>query len=233
MQNEHEGAIDPPHGAFPVGVSTEVAVPDDQNVIVVNASRRNRNVIVYLHGRCAHPLPDVQAWQASGSRHGTVIALFGDAECSPGSPLRRWTPDANAIEARIDAAIRAVSAARGEDLDMRDATLVGYSEGASRAEAVARAFPHRYAHVLLIGGPSLPSPESFREVRSFATMAGEIDRQDLMRNGAKAAEIVGKPSRYFVLPGARHGQFGPEGDRVMGEALAFLHEPSDTGSGGR
>ena len=55
-------------------------------------------------------------------------------------------------------------------------------------------------------------------------MAGSRDRQDRMRAGERAFRAAGIPATYRVLPGAGHGEMGPEGERVMGEALAWLQE---------
>jgi hypothetical protein len=43
-----------------------------------------------------------------------------------------------------------------------------------------------------------------------------------MKAGARAFERAQIPSTYLVLPEAAHGQMGPEAERVMGEALAWL-----------
>jgi hypothetical protein len=47
-----------------------------------------------------------------------------------------------------------------------------------------------------------------------------------MREGADALLRAGIPARFFLLPKARHGQYGPEGDRVLGEAFAWLLSPA-------
>jgi hypothetical protein len=53
-------------------------------------------------------------------------------------------------------------------------------------------------------------------------MAGSRDRQDRMRAGARAFLAAGIPATYIVLPGAAHGEMGPEAERAMGEALDWL-----------
>ena len=42
-----------------------------------------------------------------------------------------------------------------------------------------------------------------------------------MREGARSLEGAGLDARFFVLPNATHGTYGPEGVRVMDEAITF------------
>ncbi len=56
-------------------------------------------------------------------------------------------------------------------------------------------------------------------------MAGERDRQDLMRAGQRAAAAQKIKSLYLTIPGATHGAMGGEAgdsEQIMGEALRFL-----------
>ena len=55
-------------------------------------------------------------------------------------------------------------------------------------------------------------------------MAGERDRQDLMRKGARVMNRAGVPSTFFVIPEATHGAMGPTPEKTMGEALDWLWE---------
>lgn len=43
-----------------------------------------------------------------------------------------------------------------------------------------------------------------------------------MRAGTEVLAAAGKPVRFFLLPAAKHGEFGPEGNRVVGEMLSWL-----------
>jgi hypothetical protein len=40
--------------------------------------------------------------------------------------------------------------------------------------------------------------------------------------GTRALEEAGMATRFWELPGATHGQYGPEGERIMREAVAFV-----------
>jgi pimeloyl-ACP methyl ester carboxylesterase len=208
-------------GTMPIGTPVSLAVEGDTAVQVAHAPLSTRRVIVYLHGRCTEPAIDVERIALSASQHGTLVAPQADEAC-PGGHGFRWTTDVQAIQPRIDQALRAVGVARGGALDTAEITLVGYSEGAARAEALAHAFPERYPYVILIGAPTTPAVAHLGGARAVALLAGQKDRQDLMKSGLLALEHAGKPAHFFELPGAEHGEFGPDGERVMGEAFEFV-----------
>jgi hypothetical protein len=75
---------------------------------------------------------------------------------------------------------------------------------------------------VLVGSPQLPSPENLRGAKAVANLAGEKEAQTNMREGARVLAGAGMSSRFFELPGAVHGHYGPEGERVMREAIAFV-----------
>jgi hypothetical protein len=53
-------------------------------------------------------------------------------------------------------------------------------------------------------------------------MAGERDRQDLMKQGAEVLAKAGIPSTFMVIPQATHGAMGPTPEKTMGDALEWL-----------
>jgi hypothetical protein len=50
-------------------------------------------------------------------------------------------------------------------------------------------------------------------------MAGERDRQDLMKEATSAFGAAGIPTTFRVIPRARHGEMGPHPEETMGAAL--------------
>jgi predicted esterase len=207
--------------SYTVGTPVVVAVEGDQAVHVVHAPGGVRGAIVYLHGRCTDPAIDLGRIAQAAGAHGTILAPQGDEGC-PGGHTFLWTTSVQAIEPRIERALKAVGAERGGALDTDQVTLMGYSEGAARAEQLARAFPARYPRVILIGAPTAPAAANLGGARAVALLAGQKDRQDLMKIGLQSLEHAGKPARFFELPGADHGEFGPDGARVVGDALTFV-----------
>jgi pimeloyl-ACP methyl ester carboxylesterase len=179
--------------------------------------------MVFLHGHCSHGLGYVQSFQQAAARHGTVVAVQADKACGNGS-FRQWTDTPERLDRRIESAFRAA----GDTSPLTGLAVVGYSSGAVLAEMLAHKAPERYAHVVLIGGPQKPVEWRLRRTRSNVMLAGERDRQDLMRRGARDLHASGIPSTFFVLPGAKHGQMGPDAEPVMARALDWLWDNERT-----
>ena len=197
-----------------------VDVPDDRPMLVVVGADTGRP-IVHLHGMCSEARSDLEAWGPSVSRFGTILALQGNTPCSGGGDNATWTTDVADIDRRISAAIDAVRA-RGVKLDDREVILIGESMGASRAEALAARFPDKYTRLVLIGAPQTPSPKNLDHAAAVALLAGEREGQQKMLDGTTALSAHGLPARFWELPGAVHGAYGHDGDRVMGEAVGFV-----------
>lgn len=183
-------------------------------VFVLRGRREGATPIVFLHGMCSHGLGYAQSFQFAAARKGTVIAPQGDKPCS--GPWASWSPDLAALDARIVDAFRALG------VPLRDVTLIGYSQGATRAEALARKYPERYTRLVLIGAPDTPSPRGLDHVRSAVMMAGERDRLDLMKAGALAFRAADIPATFQAIPEARHGEMGPHPEQTMATALDWL-----------
>jgi pimeloyl-ACP methyl ester carboxylesterase len=196
-----------------------VDVPEDQPALVIRGE--GARPIVYLHGMCSEPRSDLEAWGSSVSAYGTVIGLVGDTRCASATGNATWTNDPAAIDARIGAAIDALRA-RGVALDPSEMIVIGESLGASRAEALASRFPARYTRVILVGAPQTPSPKSLGRAKAIALLAGEREPQEKMLQGTAGLEAHGLAARFWELPGATHGTYGPEGARAMAEAVAFV-----------
>jgi predicted esterase len=206
--------------AAPPAIEAEtVAIEGDEPVFVIRGGRGPERM-VFLHGMCGHSLGYVQSFQNAAAQRGVLVGVQGDVSC--GGPWRSWGGDLRKLDARIDAAFRAVGA---EIPPGGEVVGIGYSMGATRIESLAAMYPDKYTRVILMGAPSTPSVTHLRHVRSAVMMAGERDRQDKMRAGAKLLTAEGIPSVYIPIPGATHGSMGgsPEDpERVMAKALDTL-----------
>lgn len=209
---------------MPPGVRS-VAIEKDVPAYVLPSEEGTSRVIVYLHGHCGDALAGLRSFPEAARKVGTMISVQGDVPCPKRPGRRRWSTDPKQIQARIDAAIAATAAALGRELSPGELTLVGYSEGALRAELLAGAFPERYPHIVLGGEPRAPRPANFQKAKAVATLAGQHDTQQSMRDGAEALSKAGILARFFLLPKARHGQYGPEGNRVLSEAFSWMFAP--------
>jgi len=222
-QAQAQGDVAPAPPREGEGQITNVEVPGDKRALVVVGNASVHRPIVHLHGMCGSPREDLEAWGPSVAReHGTVIAVSGDVPCPDKPGMMKWSENAEKHDARILAAIDAVNASRGLQLDKNEVLLVGESMGAARAELLGSTFPERYPRLVLVGSPQTPSPENLRGVRAVANVAGEKEQQKMMKEGARVLGAAGKPTQFWELPGATHGQYGPEGSRIMSEAIGFV-----------
>lgn len=202
---------------------TKLPVSGDLPVFVLAADEGARAVIVYLHGHCGDPVAPMKAWPQPLRSRGVTISVQADVPCE-GKPGRfHWSPDPKAIERRIDAAVASVAAVHGP-LSSGPRLLIGYSEGALRAETLAREFPEVYPRIVVGGTPAPTKATSFARSKAVAQLVGERDVQGPARDGTTALEKAGIRTRLFVLPGVGHGQYGRESPRVMTEALTWLFE---------
>ena len=154
-------------------------------------------------------------------KKGTLVAPQGDRQCGQG-PWALWSNDIAALDRRIVEAFRALGHA--EPID--DVVLMGYSQGATRAEALARKWPERYTRLVLLGAPKATSAQGLSSLRAAVMMAGERDRQDQMKTGMRALRAAGVPATFMVIPKATHGAMGPTPEETMGTALDWLWEHS-------
>lgn len=212
---------DPPggeegHEAEPPGpIRMELLDPASQPpMYVMRGGPRGPERMVFLHGMCGHALGYAQAFQFAAAKKGTLIAPQGDRSC--GGPWAAWSGDLDALDGRIQSAFRALGR------QPSDIVALGYSQGASRAEALARRWPDRYTRLILIAAPTIVVARAHDPLRGAVMMAGERDRRDLMKAGVRILERAGVPCTFFTIPEATHGSMGPTPEKTMGEALEWL-----------
>jgi pimeloyl-ACP methyl ester carboxylesterase len=148
------------------------------------------------------------------------LGLQGDVSC--GDPrYRRWSNDLDALERRIEAAYAAASLERCDEI-----VLIGYSQGALRAEQLAARRPERYTKLVLISSPVVSSARHLSKAKAVALGFGELEGGANARVAATNLRAAGITVGSFMLPGATHGVLGPDGQRVMGDVLSWLEDPS-------
>jgi predicted esterase len=176
--------------------------------------------LVFLHGMCGHGLGYAQAFQSSAAKRARLIAPQGDVSC--GGPFSKWSADVVALDARITRAFQAL----GDPEPAGEVTVLGMSQGASRAVALARKYPQRYTRLVSMAAPETLKVGDLRHLRGAVLMAGERDRKDLQRQSERAMKATGVPATFMLIPEATHGAMGPTPERTMGEALDWLWENS-------
>jgi pimeloyl-ACP methyl ester carboxylesterase len=198
----------------------------DRPIRVLAPPQAGKRALVYLHGYCG----DVNApgaFVSAAARHGTLIALLGDQPCK-GKPGRfKWSLDIHGLDERIKRAIRLANRSLKLELDAKDITLFGYSQGAVRAESLARYYAQHYPRVILGGPPRRPKPEHFKGVHAIAVFGGELEDTHDMLGGADDMVAAGEHAYFFLLPGVDHGDFGGEiaGNRSLAEIMNFVDPP--------
>ncbi|HOD21418.1 MAG TPA: alpha/beta hydrolase [Polyangiaceae bacterium] len=172
--------------------------------------------MVFLHGLCGNPYAYALSFRHAAARLGTLLALQGNISC--GSDFRDWSCPPSQVDARIERAFRAL----GDESDLRNLILIGYSSGATYAELLVLRNPSRYALPILIASPQKPAYFRLRKARGVVLMAGERDRHDLMKSGLRDLSEREIPSAFFILPGATHGEMGNDAENVMENALLWI-----------
>jgi len=198
----------------------DVPVPGDRPLRVAHAAPEIERAIVYLHGMCAGE-KGADVFAELATQHGTLVSLRADVPCGD-RPGYKWPKDPSAIQARIERALGVVGELRGGRLSDRDVILIGYSQGAHRAERLAATFPHRYRTLVLGGPPGAASPQRLRHARRVAVLGGELEDTSHMVDGYLALRAADIDAEFFLLPGAGHGGYGPDGRRVMEQVFAYL-----------
>jgi pimeloyl-ACP methyl ester carboxylesterase len=205
------------------GVPMHVDVDGDRPVLVYMAAPHVEHAIIYLHGHCGR-LAKIDGWASEATRFGTVIALLGNWECN-GAPGRfRWGMSVRYLNDRIVRAAERVKELRGGALDADHVTLIGYSQGAEKAQLLPRWYPERYPRIVLAGPPMAPHPWLLAPARAVVVIAGENENQEHMRRGFRDLQFAGQLAAFMELPAAAHGDFGSEGAVVMGQALWWLFD---------
>src|SRR4029078_11864236 len=102
------------------------------------------------------------SWEDVATRHGTLITLRADVPCGD-RPGFKWPKETEAIQARLERALAIVRDLRGGELDDQAPILIGYSQGAHRAEKLARPYPHPYRLLAPGGAPPASSRRRRRQ----------------------------------------------------------------------
>jgi hypothetical protein len=220
---DSDAAARPTHPPVTPPNYTLLEASGDRPIRVLPAATPGARALVYLHGYCG----DVNAPGAfvpAAAAHGTLIALLGDQPCKDKPGRFKWSNDIRGLDARIQRAIRLVNHAQGLRLDPHDTTLFGYSQGAVRAESLARFYSSHYPRLILGGPPRRLKPAHFAHVRSIAVFGGELEDTHDMLGGADDLVAAGLRAKFFLLPQVDHGDFGGElaGNRALAEILSFV-----------
>ena len=189
-------------------------------MFVMRGGPRGAGRMVFLHGMCGHGLGYAQSFAFSAATRGTLIAPQADVSC--GGVWSKWSGNLLELDARIVETFRALG--HSEPID--DIVVIGMSQGATRAAALAKKWPERYTRLIAMAAPTPIRPGELASLKAAVMMAGERDRQDVMRQSQRALQRTGVPVTFLLIPEATHGAMGPTPERTMDAALSFLDAPA-------
>jgi pimeloyl-ACP methyl ester carboxylesterase len=213
-----ENAETPTPAPPPAPRVEEVAVSADLPAFVVRATGERRIQMIFIPGMCVHPAGYIGAFQGTAASRGDLVAVQADVSCGGDGSARRWSGDLVAMDRRIGAAMEAAGLGQPEG-----AVVIGYSQGAERAERLAAKWPERYAEVILIASPKVPSADTLSRTRGAVLMAGTRDgAHGTLQKATAPLRRAGIATTFVSLPGAHHGQMGEAPETTMAEALDFL-----------
>lgn len=196
----------------------EVGVPDDLAVFVVRGTSDKDVPMLFVPGMCVHPAGYVMSFQRAAAAHGNLVGVQGDLSCGGDGSMRKWSYDLAKMDRRIDAAF----AAAGLGLP-HDVIVIGYSQGAERAEKLVARWPEKYSRAILIASPVAPSVQSLGRAESVVFMAGTSDMSfSRMRKAASILQDADVPATFLPMANARHGEMGDTPDETMRDALDFV-----------
>src|SRR5215472_13683817 len=151
--------------ADPPVLVEELPVTGDRAIYPVRGSRDHRRKAVLLAGWCGNPAWYLNAFLYPAARYGDFVGLQGDIDC--GGAATRWSGNLASLVRRAETAF--AHAGVGE---LEDVTVVGYSQGAERAEWLAAYDPVRFTRFVLVAGPIPPSATHFARAHAVVLMAG-------------------------------------------------------------
>lgn len=216
-------SADPPAPAPEPVRTVELEVPDDLTAFVVRGARSHETKMVFVPGMCVHPAGYVMAFQHTAAAHGDLLAVQGDVSCGGDGTARSWSSDLASMDRRITAAFEAAGFGPPQG-----AVIIGYSQGAERAEQLVARWPDKYAHAVLMASPIAPSPKRLAKAKTVVTMAGTFDiSRPRMKAAVGQLERAKVPALFIELPNARHGGMGDEPEASMDRALEFLRTSAD------
>lgn len=193
-------------------------VSGDQPVFVLRgADPRAKGVGVVLHGWCGHGMGVLQAFAHAAADAGQFLAVQGDHPCGT-SALRGWSNDTDALDRRIDVALRQYLGREPP----AEVVLMGASQGVDRAIALARRFPRKYKRLILLSGPRAEPAAGLSGIAAAFFLVGQNENQRPTREMAARWKHAGIPVQLRIVDHAGHADFGADAEPLMRDAFHFL-----------
>lgn len=210
-----------------------LAIDGDVPAYVVRGNEGKPVRGVFLGGSCTHPRASLEVLRRVANEHGAIVGLQGDQPCPGGdASLRKFSSDTLVLEKRIKAAL-AVAGSTGD----APITVIGYSQGAERAEWLANASHTRggetFTRFVLVAGPIVPQPSRFAHAHGVVALAGPGDVRENMAVGARRLHARTIPAIYMEMPSHHHQELDPAAAETLAGAFEWLEanaRPPHTGT---
>lgn len=201
-----------PARRLPVQVDT-LAVTNDMPAFALQSGRSDGVVGVVLHGHCGHGLGFLQAFQFAAADAGRFLSLQGDRPCH--GALRSWSLDVVATDRRIDQALRTYLG----ETPPETLVLVGSSQGAKLAVALARRFPKKYTRLVLLGAFETYGASGLSELAGAHFFVGEHENVWPTRETVRQWNQAGIHAEFTLIEGAGHADWRGRGNPLISEAF--------------
>ncbi len=183
-----------------------------------------RPAIVYLHGMWASPEDSCGHFARAAAPYGFLVCPRGNAPFEDGN---MWSGTAADAERPIHAALAAAERLAPGKLAPSGGTLIGYSNGAYFAAAVARAEPGRWPGLVLLSMKLRLDPAQLRAAGVRRVVLAAADRDPAAPSmTALAAQLQsgGVDARFMSLGPGGHELPADIADRMC-EAVRWVRAP--------
>jgi predicted esterase len=168
-------------------------------------------VIMYLHGRGAHPADECRKWAKVATQFGWVVCPSGPEDRGGGA--RGWNNSVPGGKTTTDAVLQALREKYKRRVQLKGNVLIGFSEGAFIAMQVGIHDPVTWSRWLILaandqywwGDAASLLDEDKKKLRRVYLLTGETD--EVAGNTKKVSDILKQhkiASKTRIVPGMGH-----------------------------
>jgi predicted esterase len=182
-------------------------------------------VIVMLHGMCDTPENECNAFHPAVANVGFLVCPRANGACGNGGAIWRGSPESK--RALVDDSLTALGTQFGSSAIIdRDATLIGFSQGAYLAVDMVKRSKGPWSSLILIGASIEVDARTLREAGILRVLlaAGDYDgARPAMKKTTSELVHAGFDAKFASLGPVGH-QFAPDMNAWMKDALEWVRE---------
>jgi predicted esterase len=164
---------------------------------------KKKPVTIFLHGMCDVPERECPAFAEAATKRGFLICPRAPNACTGGGAA--WGRSSRVAD--VETLLERVRVRYGDRIDVRNATLAGFSQGAFVAADIAERAPAAFSRLLLIGAKISLNASTLRKNGFSAALlaAGAYDlSMPTLRAEARRVASAGFASRFSSLGNVGH-----------------------------